>query len=693
MPAIQEKQKSQGEQKSQKAQKTGKFNLVSWFTKIFGRRPKLEHTQDIWSPNGRLSCRVILKNGEIAYSLKKDGKVVLRRSRLGLALLGESDLHHNLMLVRVHEKKINEMWQTIAGEQREIKNHYHEVAFYVAENEMSGRLFTVRFRIFDDGLAFRYEIPPQPRFQRLIIRDELTEFNLDPNGQAWKIPAYQPDRYEYNYERWTLHELEETVHTPLTVETPLGHFVSIHEAALYNYGAMTIKPTEEGRLQADITPLSDGMKAYVDLPFQTPWRVVMVADAPIELIMNRMVLNLNEPPKEDFAWVRPLKFMGIWWAMFVGEWTWAQGDRHGATTEHAKEYIDACKRLGIDGLLVEGWNNGWDGDWLQNGASTDFLHPVKDFDLPVVADYARANGVDLVGHHETVGFVDNYEGQLEDAYQYYVSHGIHYIKSGYAGSMMTVGGRKEFHHSQVGVLHYQRTVELAAKYQIMLDIHEPIKGTGTERTWPNLLTREGARGQEYEGGALSPSHATIIPFTRLLAGGMDYTSGIFDVTNVAKRLASTLARQLAYYVTIYSGMQMAADRPRFYEEEFPAAYQFIRDVPVNWEQTRPLLGKIGEYYVVARQERLDAGASEEDRKVADWYIGGVTNEEAHRVRLKLDFLEEGEWTAQIYRDSDTAHYRDNQLGFTVEAKTVSAQDYLDIWMAPGGGFAVRLTRK
>ena len=670
----------------------GKFRLPQWVLTLFGRRPRLEHAQDIWSPNGRLACRVALKNGELTYTVQKDGKVVLRRSRLGFSLLGDEDMRGNLMLVRVHERKFDDKWQTIVGEQREVRNLYQEAAFYVAENAENGRLWTVRFRVFDEGVAFRYEIPPQPRFQRLIIRDELTEFNLDPNGQAWKIPAYQPDRYEYNYEKWAIHELTEAAHTPMTVETPLGHFVTVHEAALYNYGAMTVKLNGDQKLQADITPLSDGMKAYVDLPFQTPWRVIMVADAPIELVTNRMVLNLNDPPREDFSWVRPLKFMGIWWAMFVGEWTWAQGDRHGATTEHAREYIDACRRLGIDGLLVEGWNNGWDGDWLQNGANTDFLHPVADFDLPAVADYARVNGVDLVGHHETVGFVDNYEGQLEEAYQYYVANGVHYIKSGYAGSMMTVNGRREFHHSQLGVLHYQRTVELAAKYQIMLDIHEPIKGTGIERTWPNLLTREGARGQEYEGGALSPSHATILPFTRLLAGGMDYTSGIFDVTNVAKRLASTLSRQLAYYVTIYSGMQMAADRPRFYEEVQPAAYQFIRDVPLNWERTVPLLGKIGEYYVVARQERLGEAASLAERAAADWYIGGVTNEEAHRVRLKLDFLAPGEWTAQIYRDADTAHYRDNQLAMVVEAKKVTERDYLDVWMAPGGGFAVRLKR-
>ena len=656
---------------------------MGFWSNLFGRKPKLDHEQQIISPNGRIVVHVKLKLGQFTYSVKKDGKIVLRESGLGLNLQGEQPLKQGLMIVRIQNKNVNEAWSTIVGEQRVIQNNYSESAFYLSETVENGRMFTVRFRVFDDGIAFRYEIPPQPRFQRLIISDELTEFNVDANSNAWRIPAYQPDRYEYNYERLPVYALASSVHTPLTIETPLGHTISIHEAALYNYGSMTIKLNMNNRLQSDITPLSDGMRAYVDLPFNTPWRVVMIADSPIELVTNRIVLNLNDPPKQDFSWVHPLKFIGIWWAMFVGEWTWAPGERHGATTEHAKEYIDAAKRLGIEGLLMEGWNNGWEGDWLQNGASTDFLSPVSDLNLDEVANYARENGIKLIGHHETVGFIDNYERQMEEAYKFYADRGIFYIKPGYAGSMMTIQGRKEFHHSQAGVRHYQKAIELAAKYHICLDVHEPIKGTGIERTWPNFLTREGARGQEYEGGALLPSHATIIPFTRLLAGGMDYTSGIFDVSNVAKRLASTLARQLAYYVTIYSGMQMAADRPRFYEEVQPAAYEFIRKVPVNWERTVPLLGKIGEYYVVARQ----------DRNTPDWYIGGVTNEEAHRVRLNLDFLDDDiTYTAEIYRDSDTAHYRDNQLGITIETRKITKADNLDIWMAPGGGFAVRITK-
>lgn len=657
--------------------------MLKFFRWLFGRKkPLLEYKTEIASPDGRTVCEVQLKNGQVFYAVYKDKKVVIRESHLGMNLRGDNPLYNGLMLVRTLSRTMDDTWETIVGEEKIIRNNYNETALYLAESGGKKRLFTMRFRVFDTGVAFRYEIPPQPEFQRLVLADELTEFNVDANGYAWHIPAYQPDRYEYNYSRSPVYELSSSVHTPLTIETPVGYAISIHEAALYNYGSMTIKLNQKNVLAADITPLSDGAKAYVELPFNTPWRVIMVGDNALDLTTNRMILNLNEPPKEDFSWVKPLKFMGIWWAMYVGEWTWAEGERHGATTEHAIEYIDACKRLGIDGLLVEGWNNGWNGDWLKNGPTNDFMHPAKGFDIERVAKYAKDNDIELVGHHETVGYIDNYEKQLDEAYQYYENYGIHYVKPGYAGAWMTIQGRKEYHHSQLGVLHYQKALELAAKHHIMLDVHEPIKGTGLERTWPNLLTREGARGQEYEGGALSPSHATILPFTRLLSGGMDYTSGIFDVTNGTKRIATTLARQLAYYVTIFSGMQMASDRPRFYETEQKEAFKFIRDVPVSWERTVPILGVIGQYYVVARQ----------GRDTEDWFVGGVTNEESHRVRLNLDFLADGIYEAEIYRDGDDAHYRENQLSIIIETRKVGRMDNLDIFMAPGGGFAVRLKK-
>lgn len=657
------------------------FRFFRWLFHL--GKPLLEYSNTIDSPDGRTACSLELKNGQIMYSVLKDKKVLVKESHLGMALRGDEPLYNGLILVRAVVKGFDETWETKWGEERYIRNNYSEIALYLSESGGKKRLFTLRVRVFNEGVAFRYEIPPQPEFQRLVVQDELTEFNVDSNSYAWHIPAYQPDRYEYNYNRDAVYMLEGSVHTPLTLEHPTGYFLSIHEAALYNYGSMTLKLNQRGALVSDITPLSDGARAYVELPFNTPWRVIMVADNATELTTNRMILNLNDPPKEDFSWVKPLKFMGIWWAMYVGEYTWAEGERHGATTKHAEEYIDACKRLGIEGLLVEGWNKGWNGDWLSNGPTNDFTHATPDFDLDRVASYATDKGIKLVGHHETVGYIDNYEKQLEEAYKYYADHNIMYVKPGYAGAWMTVQGRREFHHSQVGVRHYQKALELAAKYHICLDVHEPIKGTGLERTWPNLLTREGARGQEYEGGALFPSHATILPYTRLLSGGMDYTSGILDVGNSVKRMATTLARQIAYYVTIFSAMQMASDRPKIYEEVHPDVYKFIRDVPVSWDRTLPILGQIGQYYVVARK----------DRESEDWYIGGVTNEEGRRVRITLEFLDDGAYTAEIYRDGLDAHYRENQLAIEMESRDVTKNDYMDIYMAPGGGFAVRLKKK
>ncbi|MBR3329166.1 glycoside hydrolase family 97 protein [Candidatus Saccharibacteria bacterium] len=647
----------------------------------WARSKKTEITREILSPNGRIICNFILQNGQVFYAVYRDGKNIIKPSKLGFLICGEAPLANNLKIIRERNNKHRETIEMLWGEDRFIKNFYNETTFYLSEINDPHRIFTIRFRVFDDAVAFRYEIPPQPKFQRITIEDELTEFNVDLNSSAWKIPALQPDRYEYNYEKCSVFDLSYDVHTPLTIHTPSGYFLSIHEAALYNYGAMNLK-LNHNILKSEITPLSNETKAHASLPFQTPWRLIMVANSAIELTTNRTMFALNEPPKTDFSWVKTLKFIGIWWAMYVGEWTWAPGENHGATTKHAKEYINDAVRLGISGLLIEGWNEGWEGDWLENGVNNSFINSTPDFDLEEVASYAKSRGIEIVGHHETVGFVDNYEKQLEAAYNTYVINGIHYIKSGYANSMMQINGRKEYHHSQLGVNHYQKTVELAAKKHICLDIHEPIKGTGIERTWPNLLSREGARGQEYEGGSLSPSHACILPYTRLLAGGMDYTSGIFDLQNSNKPVYTTITRQLAYYVVIYSGMQMAADRPHFYEHKFPDLFHFIHAVPTNFERTIPLAGEIGEYYIVARK----------DYDSEDWYIGGVTNTDSRRIHLNLDFLSDGEYIAEIYTDSEKAHYHDNPFAYEILERRVSKNNPISLYMAPGGGFAIRLRR-
>ena len=652
---------------------------------IFGdffKKPKIDAVYEVKSPNNRVVASFMVDKGQISYFVYKDEKIALRKSRLGLILKDAEPLADNFAVVRAYSRSTDETWKAFWGEQREIRNNYNETAIYLEETEKPFRLLTIRFRVYDDGVAFRYEVPPQPEMESMIVADELTEFSVDSNSRSWSIPAYQPDRYEYDYVEHPVYSLTDSVHTPLTIQTPVGHFISIHEAALYNYGAMTLK-LNNSSLKSDITPLSDGMRAYVELPFSTPWRTITIAQDVLDLTTSRMILNLNDPPRDDFTWVEPTKFLGIWWAMYVGEWTWAPGERHGATTEHAFQYIDACKKLGIPSLLIEGWNDGWEGDWLENGVNNKFMESTPDFDMKAVTDYGRKNGVEIIGHHETVGFIDNYENQLEDAYKFLEKNGVRYVKSGYAGSKMTINGHREYHHSQLGVLHYQKALELAAKYHIMLDVHEPIKGTGIERTWPNLMTREGARGQEYEGGALAPSHACYLPYTRLLSGGMDYTPGIFDVTNFSKRIASTITRQLAYYVTIYSSMQMAADRPQIYETH-QDLFQFIRDVPTRYERTIPLLGEIGKSYVVARQEWQSQ----------NWFIGGVTNEEGRKVELYLDFLDpEVNYIATIYRDSDDAHYRDHQLGYVIDEKVLRRGDKIEIYMAPGGGFAMKLQKQ
>ena len=652
--------------------------MFKW-ANLFSRK---EFKQEIISPDGRTKYNFYLNSGKIFYNVVRDNKPVINKSTLGFTLFGEEPLGNNLKLIRAQHKKHSETVEMQWGEDRYIDNTYHETAFYLAETTNTQRIFTVRVRVFNYGIAFRYEIPPQPKFQRITVKDELTEFNLDLNTIAWYIPAYQPDRYEYNYEKTTVYSLTNSAHTPLTLKTLNGYYLSIHEAALYDYGSMTLKLNQARILQSDITPLSDGTRAHLNLPFQTPWRVIMLADSAIELTTNRLIYVLNDAPSQDFSWVKTLKFIGIWWAMYVGEWTWAPGERHGATTEHAKEYIDAAIRLGIAGVLIEGWNDGWEGDWLENGINNKFTTSTSDFNLEEVARYAKNNNVEIVGHHETVGFIDNYEKQLEEAYNYYAVNGIHYIKTGYAGSKMLINGRREYHHSQLGVNHYQKTIELAAKKHICLDIHEPIKGTGIERTWPNLLSREGARGQEYEGGALNPSHACYLPYTRLLSGGMDYTSGIFDIDNSVKRIATTLARQIAYYVTIYSGMQMAADRPFMYENKFPEVFEFIKDVPTNFTKTIPLAGEIGEYYVVARL----------DRNSGNWFMGGVTNEQSRNLHINLNFLGSGYYRAKIYEDSENAHYRDHPFDIKIYEKNVDNNDSLDLYLASGGGFAIEFVK-
>ncbi len=560
----------------------------------------------------------------------------------------------------------DETWEQPWGEQRFVRNNYNELA-------VKTDTFTVRFRVFDDSFGFRYELNGTGE---LSIQREQTEFNVDAATQAWWIPALGQNHYEHQYKKTALKDID-TAHTPLTLELPNKTYLAIHEAALYNYGSMNLVPSEKG-LVSVVTPRKSGKVAKVMLPFLTPWRTVIVSQTAHGLGTSKIMLNLNEPSKiEDTSWINPMKFMGIWWGMFIGYFTWSSGEKHGATTRNALHYINAAKRLGMTGLLIEGWNETWDGDWTQNGDRMNHMQPYPDFDIHVITDYAKSQGIEIIGHHETSGNISHYEWELPEAYDYYRMMNVRYVKTGYVAPRMDTG---DFHSSQIGVRHYQKTVEMAAERKMMLDIHEPVKGTGIERTWPNLMTREGVMGQEYEGGAIAPEHTATLPFTRLLAGPLDYTPGLFNLSGTERKVQTTLAKQLAFYVTMYSPMQMAADLPEHYDDH--PAFDFIRDVPVNWEVTKPLDGVIGDFFVTARK----------DRSSDDWYVGGVTDEASRTVTVTLDFLQEHRtYRATIYRDADDAHWQTNPEAHTIEQRHVRQGDVLELRMAAGGGFAIRIT--
>jgi alpha-glucosidase len=638
----------------------------------------MSFSQTLKSPNDKFVLEVGSDSGQLRYRLLGNGTQILKWSRLGLTIKSTRSIGEGLKLIDSSLKSVDETEELLWGQNRYLHTNYNELALTLREASPPNRTVIVRFRLFNDGLAFRYELPEQDGLESVDIAEEVTQFNMPSDVRAWWIPSHQPDRYEYLYTKSIISDIPLS-HTPLTLQYSNGLHVAIHEAALYKYGSMNLRPSSRGGLRTEITPLSTGIVGSVDLPATLPWRTVTIADSAAGLIDSSITLSLNDPPLEgqDFSWVKPIKFMGIWWGMFTGVYTWERGDRHGATTENAIKYIDACKDLGIDALLIEGWNVGWDGNWMENGSMMRFTEPADDFDIEAVAAYAKEKGVELVGHHETSGDTKNYESQMEDAFAFYRRLGVKYVKTGYVGTRLD---KAEYHHSQYGVEHYQKSIETAARYGIMLNIHEPIKGTGIERTWPNVLTREGAKGQEHEGGGLNPAHATILPFTRLLAGPMDYTPGIFDINNYSKRVASTLARQLALYVVVYSPMQMVADLPENYKNN--PAFKFIRDVPVDWSETIALEGAIGEYVVIARK----------DRNSEDWYVGGLTNEQARELTLDLKFLDDQvNYRAEIYKDGVNAHWRDNQKDITIEHEELESSDAIQLRIAHGGGFAIRFT--
>jgi alpha-glucosidase len=490
------------------------------------------------------------------------------------------------------------------------------------------------------------------------------------------------ERYEYLYRNNPVNEIAKA-HTPLTLESESGLFLSVHEAALTDYASMTLEPAGDHKLKCQLVPWASGVKVIGKTPFKSPWRSIQIGETPGELLESKLILNLNEPSKiEDTSWIQPGKYVGIWWGMHIGTYTWGSGPKHGATTENAKDYINFAAENGFAGVLIEGWNLGWDGDWWGNGGNFEFTQAHPDMDYEEVCRYAAEKGVRIIGHHENGADIDNYESQMEAAFAYCQELGINAVKSGYVGRKC----QGEWHHGQFMVRHYRKVVELAAKYGVMLDVHEPIKDTGIRRTWPNMLTREGARGQEYNAwsgdGGNPPEHETILPFTRMLSGPFDFTPGIFRLLfpelRERNRVNTTLAKQLALYVVLYSPMQMAADLPENYANK--PHFQFIRDVPCDWSQTQVLNGEIGEYVTIARKDR----ASE------DWFLGAVSDENAREFSIPLDFLDpEIRYMVTMYQDGPEAHWKDNPYDIRIAVRVLNSGNTLKLKLAAGGGFAAR----
>ena len=646
------------------------------------------------SPNGRNEVQVAIREGKLYYVVQRDGRPLITPSLLGFEFRGAPPLRDGLRIVDSTRSSVDETWTQPWGEVSRVRDQHNELQLSVTETAAPDRRFTLRVRAFNDGVAFRYEFPQQPNLGDFEISDELTEFAMADNARAWWIASNRPrlDRSEQLWSQGPVSTLD-SVQTPLTMEARNGKtFIVIHEANLVDYPKMNIRgPRLDSRtLRADLAPYADGVKVRGRTPFVTPWRTIQIADKATELSPSVIGLNLNPPsviPNTD--WIKPMKYVGIWWGMHINTMTWNSGSKHGATTANTKRYIDFAAANGFGGVLVEGWNVGWDGDWIQNRNAFSFTQAYPDYDLAELARYARSKGVKLIVHNETSGGIQNYERQIDSAFSQYERLGLDAIKSGYVTDMTSEG---HSHWSQFMVNHYRHVIQEAAKHHIMLDVHEPIHDTGERRTYPNMMSREGARGQEYNAwggeGGNPPEHETILFFTRLLDGPMDFTPGVFDIlrtktgparTNEEARVRTTLAKQLALYVVIYSPLQMAADLPENYVNQ--PAFQFIKDVAVDWDTSRVIDGKIGDYVVVARRQKNSP----------QWFLGAITDEEARTFDVPLTFLDRGKsYIADIYADGPGADWLTNPLPVTISHRPVTRSSRLRIALAPGGGQAIRI---
>lgn len=660
------------------------FSLLFCFAAYAEIKPQVK---SISSPDGKIRLEFFLSQwGVPLYKMYVDGKPFIEESELGLIYNGNALSGHILDKVN-YRWEVKELWHQPWGENKENISYFNEMA--VTLSPAADSKVIMYFRLFNDGFAIKYDYDVANAGQ-VLVRGDCTTFAFSNGGTAWWIPA-DANSYEFEYKSTPISEVTQAA-TPITFRFDDGLYASVHEAALYNFPEMTLSQPQAGLFVSTLSQTvknNDELKAVLPVKFSTPWRSVQIGRNAVDLINSSMILNLNEPSKiEDVSWIKPMKYIGIWWGMHLGVNSWTMDERHGATTKNAKRYIDFAAKHNIDAVLFEGWNDGWE-SWGK-GQKFDYTKPYADFDMNEITSYARKRGIKIIGHHETGGNIPDYEQQLDTAMQWYKSYGIDYLKTGYAGGIP--GGFT--HHGQYGVGHYQTVVETAAKYKINLDVHEPIKDTGIRRTWPNMMTREGGRVMEWnawsEGN--SPAHTVTLPYTALLAGPIDYSPGIFDILyentrdlptrkkwndndKGNSRVNTTLAKQIANWVILYSPLQMAADLIENYEGH--PAFKFFEDFNPDCDRSAALQGEIGEYIVVMRK----AGDN--------YYLGASTDTTARKLNVPLDFLDKGvKYTATVYADGDKADWKTNPTDYKIYTRTVSATDTLDMQLAVGGGQAV-----
>lgn len=645
----------------------------------------VDENLELSSPDGQLHLQLSLnQNGEIYYQLDGFQNQLINPSKLGLVLKDDDSFSHSFKLIKTETSKKDEVWQAVWGENINIQNKYEQLS--VSLKNAKGKKMNLFFKLFNDGLAFRYEIPKQEGINEIHLMNEITEFNFAKEATAWSIPA-NFESYEMLYRTSQLSEVKDA-NTPLTFRTETGIHMSVHEANLTDYAGMTLKQVEGTSFSCNLVPWPDGVKVKAYKTLLSPWRTVTITKDAAQLVESNLIVNLNEPNKlEETSWIEPQKYVGIWWGMHLGVETWTMGPKHGATTSNMKKYIDFASGNNIQAVLAEGWNTGWE-NWGKPKAF-DQVTPYDDFDFEEIVTYANKKGIELIGHHETGGDIFFYEDQMEEAMKMLHDAGIRSLKTGYAGPIP----QGHFHHGQRMVQHYRKVLETAAKYQIMVNAHEPIKATGIRRTYPNMMAREGARGMEWNGWSEGnpPEHHVMLPFTRCLGGPLDYTPGTFDILYKNRksytkwnsndkgnsRVNTTLAKQLAMWVCLYSPVQMASDLIDNYKGQ--AAFQFFRNLPSKWEKSKVLAAEVGDLYVVARKNGNN------------WYIGAMTDEESRTLSINLSFLESGKrYQATFYADNEKTSLDKNPTALSISSAEVNSDTVLKIKMAAGGGQTIEL---